>query len=46
MAQNHNGSEPLVVFWEKGQEGMQGMELLGKRNRVLGRKVGLEREVQ
>ena len=30
MAQNRNGSEPLVVCWEKGQKGMQGMELWGK----------------
>ena len=30
MAQNRNGSEPLVVCGGKEQKGMQGMELWGK----------------
>ena len=29
MAQNHNGSEPLLVCREKRRKGMWGMELWG-----------------
>ena len=46
MAQNRNGSGPLVVWRGKGQKVMWGMELWGKRNRGWGRKVSLDREVQ
>jgi len=43
MAQNRNGSEPLVVCEEKGQKAMCGMELWGKSDWVCGRKVSLEK---
>ena len=43
MAQNRNGSEPLVVCEEKGQKAMCGMELWGKSNWVWHRKFGLRK---
>ena len=45
MAQNRNGSEPLVVCGEKGAESYAGYGVVGKKQLVLGRKFGLKKVV-
>ena len=45
MAQNRNGSEPLVVCGKKGEKDMRGMEMWRKSNRFYERNVSRQSDI-